>query len=206
MGCVVFVHGLWMVGIDMSLLKKRVRECGFKVYQFHYPSVRKSPEQNAETLQRFVDTIESEKIHFVAHSLGGIVVRHLFSLYPEQAAGYVVTLGTPHQGSAIAKKLTRHSWGRLILGKSVQQGLLGDIPPWRAKNRLGVIAGSSGMGVGRIIEKFKDENDGSVRVAETKIEGMAEHIVLNCGHTGYLYNRSVAQQVCSFLKNGHFIR
>ncbi len=204
MDSVVFVHGLWMVGIDMSLLKKRVRACGFKVYQFSYPSVRNSPLQNAKKLQQFLATIDSKKIHFVAHSLGGLVVRHLFSLYPDQASGNIVTLGTPHQGSYIAKELSKHRWGRTILGKSVQQGLLGDVPAWQAKNKLGVIAGSSGMGVGRIIAKFNEPNDGSVLVAETRLSGMTQHLVLDCGHTGYLYNRNVAQQVCNFLKFGSF--
>jgi len=204
MESVVFVHGIWMMGIDMSLLKKRVRQCGYKTYQFSYPTVRRSPEQNAKKLQEFVQNIESEKIHFVAHSLGGLVVRHLFALYPQQAAGNVITLGTPHRGSLIAMRLMRYRWGRLILGKSVLHGLLGGVPQWHAPNKLGVIAGIGRIGIGRFFARFTEDNDGTVAVSETKIKGMTDYLVLDSAHMGFLFNKSVAKQVCAFLKTGHF--
>lgn len=204
MESVVFVHGLWMLGVDMALLKKRVRECGYKTHQFHYRSVRRSPEQNARKLQQFVQAIEADKIHFVAHSLGGLVVRHLFALYPQQRAGNVITLGTPHRSSYIAKQIMRHAWGQFILGKSVQDGLLGGAPQWHAANKLGVIAGTGRMGIGRLFSGFAENNDGTVALSETETSAMTDYLILNCAHAGFLYNKTVAKQVCAFLKTGRF--
>jgi len=202
---VVFIHGLWMTGIDMVLLRRRVRQCGFKVYQFRYPTVRKSPKEGAVQLQAYIQQFDAQQpLHFVAHSLGGLVVRHLFHLYPEQRSGKVLTLGTPHMGSKVAEQLTHSVWGRLILGKSVQQGLLGDVPQWQAANSLGVIAGKGRMGVGRLIAHFSSDNDGTVSVSETKLDGSIEHLAMPCSHMGLIYNKAVAEQVCVFLKQGYF--
>lgn len=203
---VVFIHGLWMLGVDMALLRKRIRQCGFKVHQFSYSTIRKSPEESAVQLQAYIKKLDAEPLHFVAHSLGGLVVRHLFHLYPEQRSGNVLTLGTPHVGSQVAQQLTCFSWGRLMLGKSVQQGLLGDVPEWHGRNPLGVIAGAGRMGIGRLLAHFSGENDGTVAVSETELTGAADHLTMDCSHIGLIYNKAVAEQVCVFLKEGHFLR
>ncbi|VAW94109.1 hypothetical protein MNBD_GAMMA23-2173 [hydrothermal vent metagenome] len=201
---VVFVHGLWMLGPDMAILRKRVRQCGFKVHQFSYPTVRKSPQESAIQLHAYIKKLNVAPLHFVAHSLGGLVVRHLFHLYPEQRSGNVLTLGTPHAGSEVAAQLSHSAWGRLILGKSVQQGLLGDVPEWRASNPLGVIAGAGSVGIGRLLAHFSEENDGTIAVSETKLKGSVAHLTMPCSHIGLIYNKAVAEQVCTFLKQGHF--
>ncbi len=202
---VVFVHGLWMLGVDMTILRKRIRQCGFKVHQFSYSTVRKSPVESAAELQAYIQKIDAEPLHFVAHSLGGLIVRHLFHLYPEQRGGNVLTLGTPHAGSRVAEQLTHSRWGRFILGKSVCQGLLGDVPQWQATNPLGVIAGVRQMGIGQLLAHFSGENDGTVAVDETALAGTADHLTMACSHMGLIYNKAVAKQACIFLKQGHFL-
>lgn len=201
---VVFVHGLWMVGVDMTILRRRIHRCGFKVYQFSYSSIRKSPADNAAKLQQYLQKIKGDRVHFVAHSLGGLVIRHLFQQYPDQRVGKVVTLGTPHEGSEVAQQLIRFAWGRFILGKSVEHGLLGEVPEWHAKNPLGVVAGKGGVGIGRVFCDFPGDNDGTVAVAETRLTGMADHIILSTSHTGMIYNPAVSTQICSFIKQGCF--
>lgn len=201
---VVLVHGIWMTGIDMSLLAYRIRHCGFRTFRFAYHSVRNSPEQNAERLQHFLERIDSPRIHFVAHSLGGLVVRHLFHLYPRQRPGNIVTIGTPHVSSQVAKSLSQYRWGKAILGKSLIDGLAGGAPPWHAANALGVIAGNRRVGAGRLIYRFSGENDGTVGVDETRLEGMSGHIIEYSSHTGLIYNRQVASEVCLFLEQARF--
>jgi len=205
MDSVVFIHGLWMLGTDMALLRRRVKRCGFKVSQFSYSSVRKSPRESAVQLQTFLQTIEAERLHFVAHSLGGLVVRHLFDLYPEQRRGNILTLGTPHHGSQVAQQFQHSFIGRLTLGKSIEQGLLGGAPQWHAPNPLGVIAGVGKLGIGRLIASLSKENDGTIAVSETHLVGEADHITMACSHMGLVYKQSVAKQVCTFLKQGHFM-
>lgn len=201
----MLVHGLWMVGVDMTLLRRRIRQAGFKVYQFSCSTIRNTPAENAQSLQQYLQQqVAGDVVHFVAHSLGGLVLRHLFRQFPEQRPGCVVTLGTPHSGSQVARQLVRYAWGRSILGKSVEQGLIGEVPEWHTKNPLGVIAGNHAFGAGRLICRFEGENDGTIAVAETRLAGMADHIVLPASHTGLIYNKAVASQACLFIKQGYF--
>jgi len=203
---VVLVHGLWMTGIDMSLLRRRLRQCGFKTVRFSYPTVHQNIVQNAQRLQHFVDKIEADVIHFVGHSLGGLVIRQLFNDFPGQRPGRIVTIGTPHTGSLVARQFNRSSLGRLILGHSLDRGLLGDIPPWSSYREIGVIAGTLSIGVGRVVPGLPHPNDGTVAVAETFFEGMTDHITVHVSHTALLFSREVALQACAFLKTGGFNR
>lgn len=74
---IILVHGIWMKGIELLYLRFKLWRRGYRVYQFHYPSLFKTPEQNAEKLYQFVSKVDEPVIHFVAHSLGGIVVSHM---------------------------------------------------------------------------------------------------------------------------------
>lgn len=201
---IVLVHGLYMNGVDMSLLRRRLEQAGFNTLQFSYHSLQNSPMVNALALQSFVEKIHSPVIHYVCHSLGGLVIRHLFNHYPEQKPGRVVTLGTPHIISSAAQKLNRTSAGRLLLGESTRLGLLGDVPPWRNAHKLGVIAGTLRLGLGMFITGIPRPNDGTVAVAETKLDGMADHITLPVSHFGMLISQAVTRQTIHFIHHDIF--
>jgi len=205
---VVFVHGLWMTGLDMWWLRRRVARHGCRVKQFSYPSMRCNVKQNARRLHAFLQrqSPEFETLHLVGHSLGGLVIRQLLYDFPGQKPGRVVTLGTPHQGSAIAHLFNRHCLGRLLLGKSAHQGLLGDMVPWSCEREMGVIAGTKDHGVGRACCELGRPNDGTVAVAETHLNGMEDHIQLPVAHSGMLLSAEVARQTASFLAQGYFDR
>lgn len=200
----MLVHGLWMNGLDMILLGRRLSLAGFTVRRFRYPSVKACPADNAVGLQEFTRRMETGKLHFVCHSLGGLVVRHLFHLFPGQRPGRVVTLGTPHQSSQAANILSRRQAGRRLLGRSLEGGLLGNAPPWAGTHELGVIAGNLRLGMGMIIPGIPQPSDGTVAVAETRLAGMADHIVLPVSHFGMLFAGSVAGQTIRFLHTGRF--
>ena len=195
-----------MNGLDMSLLRRRIESAGYATRRFAYPSVKQNPLDNAHLLQAMMARITTSRMHIVAHSLGGLVVRHLFQLYPRQPAGHVVTLGTPHQPSIAARQLQKCRFGRVLLGESLQLGLLGPVPPWRDQRPLGVIAGTLRLGMGMIIPGIPRPNDGTVAVAETCIEGMQDHITLPVSHFGMLLSRRVAEQTLCFLQHGKFCR
>ena len=209
MDTVVLVHGIWMNGWDMSLLRHRINKAGFKTAQFSYASVTKSPQLNTQCLQQFLtslpnNSVKQTKIHLVAHSLGGLLVRQLFHEFPKQNPGRVVTLGTPHGGSYVAKQLNKHSWGRLLLGNSLKHGLLGDAPAWESDHEIGVIAGDRGVGVGTMVTRLPKPNDGTVVLAETLLAGMTDYKVMPINHIGLLFSKPVAEQVIEFLCNGVF--
>jgi len=201
---VVLVHGIWMPGAEMTLLARRLRHCGFRPLQFSYPSVRCDLPQNAARLHAFVQRIDTPVVHFVAHSLGGLLLRHFFHDYPQQRPGRVVTLGSPHAGSAVARRMGANPFGKALLGQSFKRGLRGDVPAWDAGRELGVIAGNVGLGVGRLVGGLRGANDGVVSLAETRLAGAADYRVFPVNHTGLLFSRDVATAVCRFLHHGHF--
>lgn len=181
-----------------------LRNAGYQTRVFSYPSRRRTPAQTARALAAFADAVDGEAVHFVAHSLGGLVLRHLFAHHPSGRPGRVVTLGTPHRASHAARRLAGVRWGRSLLAGSLEQGLLGGAPPWGGKTELGSIAGSLPLGLGRVIAGIPVPNDGTVAVTETLLPGMADHIVLRVTHTGLLLAPSVARHVAHFLRRGHF--
>ena len=202
---IIFIHGLFMNGMDMSLLRYRFKKNGYNTFQFSYKSTRYTPFQNAQKLSEFIELIQSKKIYFVCHSLGGIILRHYLSLYPARDLGNVVMLGTPNQISIIAKTLTRWSLGRKLLGRSVENGLTGILPPWDSKQKLGIIAGYFPVGSEILSPIIKNPNDGTVSIEETRLHGSEDHITLRCSHLGLLFSKKVFLQTKHFLENSSFI-
>ena len=200
------MHGLWMNGMEMALLRRRVARCGFDIYQFRYPSLRKSPRENAIALNTFLQTVPAEVIHLVAHSLGGIIVLHLFDAFPQQKPGRVVMISTPIRGSGIAKQLYRSPLWRRFLGRSIEGGLLGDAPRWRSDRELGMLAGTKGLGMGLVVTRGKLEkpNDGTVALSSTCSSGLKAHKAVPYSHIGILFASPVARAVCRFLQHGSF--
>jgi pimeloyl-ACP methyl ester carboxylesterase len=201
---VVLVHGIWMPGLEMSLLAHRLRQCGFQPFLFSYPSIRCDLKRNAALLQRFLQKVEPPVVHYVAHSLGGLLLRQFFHDYPNQRPGRVVTLGTPHGGSQVARRMGRNPFGKALLGQSYKHGLRGDVPAWAAQRELGSIAGNISLGVGRVTGQLTGPNDGAVSVDETRVAGMSEHKVFHVNHSGLVFSHEVADAVCRFLHCGHF--
>jgi pimeloyl-ACP methyl ester carboxylesterase len=200
---VVLIHGLYMHGFCMALLAYRLRRAGYHTVLFSYSSLKSTLPHSAVALAARMQTLETPVVHCVAHSLGGLLVRHLVAREALLPPGRVVTLGTPHQSSGLARHL---STGRLrfILGRRSGQGLLGDLPPWPANRELGSLAGTLNVGLGRLFGTVPAPADGTVTVAETYLPGMTEHICLPVSHTGMLLSSTVAVQVCTFLATGRF--
>jgi pimeloyl-ACP methyl ester carboxylesterase len=203
---VVLIHGLFMNGREMALLRRQLTVAGFSTRQFSYPSVRVSPAVAARLLGDFVAGIEAPTVHYVAHSLGGLVLRHFLHGDSDKRPGRVVTLATPHQGSQAAEAIAKTALGRRLLGRSIEQGLLGDVPAWPDQRALGVIAGSRGIGLGRFLARLDLPHDGTVAAAETELPAAADRILLPVSHFGGLFSREVADQLIYFLREGRFRR
>ncbi len=201
---VVLVHGIWMRGGSLFLLQSRLRECGFDCRAFTYRSVRRSAANNADRLQAFLAGIDADIVHLVGHSLGGIVILHLFERHPRQPPGRVVFLGSPVRGSAVARRGAQHAVSRLVLGESLRGALCGGTPPWRATRPLGIVAGTRSIGIGRVLGGLRGPNDGTVAVCETRVAEAADSVELPVSHSGMVASRRVAAQVCAFLKSGRF--
>ncbi|QKT05053.1 alpha/beta fold hydrolase [Ectothiorhodospiraceae bacterium 2226] len=192
-----------MTGLEMGLLRRRLRRCGFRVYRFHYRSLREGVPAAAHALRRFLDRLPEPTVHFVAHSLGGLVVRRLLHEAPMSRVGRVVTLGTPHVGCSVAARLGHARWGRRLLGAGYSEGLDGRAPPWTRAHPLGSIAGTRPVGIGRLLADLPRPHDGTVAVAETRLPG-ADHWTVHTSHTGLLLSGEVARQTCRYLNSGAF--
>ena len=202
---VVFIHGIWLMGWEMGVLRRRLEECNYNCYQFRYGSLSQSPERNAVRLNIFIDKIDADIIHLLAHSLGGIIVLHLFDRAPMQKPGRILMLGTPLNGSALASRLYSTSITRPLLGRSIQRGLLGDVPPWAGSRELGMIAGNRGIGLGSLLlGAVEHPNDGTVALSETRSHAVDAHLTVPYSHMGMLLSSRVAQAACQFLSKGHF--
>ncbi|MGH8614575.1 MAG: esterase/lipase family protein [Gammaproteobacteria bacterium] len=201
---VVLIHGLFLSGYEMGFLHFQLSHAGYLPRRFRYHSVRSSPASVAQELRRVVQEFDAGEIHFVCHSLGGLIIRHYFSLFEDLRHGRVVTLGTPHQGSGVARYLSTFTLGQTVLGESDRNGVSGDVPAWNGACELGSIAGTLSMGLGRMITELSKPNDGTVAVAETHLQGAKDHIALRVSHLGMLVSRQVAMQVIHFLQQGRF--
>lgn len=202
---VVLLHGIWMTGLELSTLRKRIAAAGFQTSVFHYQSLLNRPADNAKKLQQHLEGIDADIVHFVAHSLGGIVLTHLFD-QQTQRPGRVVMLGTPLKASATAGAYYALWITRPLLGRSTTAGLLGGRPCWKGGSQLGVIAGDRGRGIGKLLfGKLPSPNDGTVALDETLTDEVTKHLTVPFGHFGMLFAAPVAESVCRFLKSGEFL-
>ncbi len=204
---VVIVHGLWVHGLVMTLMRRRVARGGYRVLTYSYPSMRLTLSENAERLERYCRGLSAPRVHLVGHSLGGLVVLRMLERAAGVAPGRVVLTGTPYGGSFAGRRLARLPGGRAALGRSMRHWLDPmHLAPATARE-IGVIAGGMPLGIGRIVAPdLPAPNDGVISVEETRVPGMRDHIVLNVSHAGMLISRAVARQICAFLRDGAFER
>lgn len=205
---VVFVHGLFLNGAEFTLMRRRLaRDFGLPGHRFSYPTVHGSVEGAVDRLHRFVERIAAERLHFVGHSLGGVVLCRYFEAHRCERAGRVIMLGTPLAGSRSAQAVARHAFTRRLIGPLVNAELVGECRPrcWQCPHELGVIAGTSPLGLGRFFARFDEDCDGTVSVSETRLAGQTAHLTLPVSHMGMLASALVARQVGTFLTTGRFL-
>lgn len=199
---VVLIHGIWVRGFIMRPLAEALQQAGYQATIYSYPSTRYPLRQQAQHLADFLQQQGIQRANFVAHSMGGLVLRHLAEHQP-QRIDTTVTVASPHQGSQVAAAIRKKHMGWL-LGQTYKQGLDGQLPDWPADKPLGSLAGDQSFGLGKLFTRFASANDGTVRVEETRLPSMLDHRVLHHSHTGILYASDVAHEVEYFLRNRCF--
>ncbi len=202
---VVFVHGLWMNGLELALLRKRVRMAGFKVRQFRYHTVRNSVDENARELAAYLAALDGP-VNLVGHSLAGLVILRALEIVGERHVERVVLMGSPVRGSRAARRMWKLPFGARLLGRSAEDpGLIdGCITEWSGRQAVGVLAGTRRFGLGRLFGPLPVPNDGTVAVAETMLAGAADTVLVDVTHTSMVVSKVVAWQVIHFLCEGTF--
>ena len=202
---VVTIHGLWMRAGAMIVLQRRLEAHGFAVQRFGYPTVYQSLEANAKTLADFIERVPGDTVHLVAHSLGGVSIRAMLDQRIPARLGRVVMLGSPLRGSHIGERVTRLPGGRRVIGQTIiYLNARGGFSDWPSAVPAGSIAGRVPFGTGWLAGGIFEANDGTVAVAETRVPGLADHIVLPVTHFALPWSRRVADQTRYFLEHGRF--
>ena len=201
---VVLVHGIWMNGLEFWRLRQQLTRAGYECHVFKYHVWGKSLAETATRLHEFTETIDAPIVHFVGHSLGGIVLMHLFDQFPFTKEGRIVLLASPVNGSVVAKRLNHTSITRWTLGQGMEQSLGGDVPAWHGWRDIGTISGAFPLGVGLLVGGLDLPHDGTVSVEETSLKGATDCIIMPVSHLAILFSAEVAQQVITFLRAGKF--
>lgn len=205
---VILVHGLWMRAFTLAALHRRLEREGYVVHFFDYASVLSAHDRSVEKLVELVHSIEAapkppQKIHFVCHSLGGLMTLRTLRRLPDLAPGCVVCLGSPLRGSAVARSIAQLPGGSFFIGKNLDV-LLEGFERWNGKRPVGAIAGRLPFGLGLVMGGLPLPHDGTVSVQETQLPGLTDHIVVPATHTGLLFSDEAAAQTVSFLRNKRF--
>ncbi len=202
---VFLIHGLWMRGFTLTLLRRRLEAAGYVVEVFDYASVFGAADSGVDRLLQRAQRLKSTQIHFIGHSLGGLVVLQALRRAPELTRGRVVCLGSPLRGSAVARGVARLPGGTFVIGKSLEV-LRNGIERWDGVQQVGAIAGRLPVGLGFAVGGLSSPHDGTVSVAETELPGLTDHCVVAATHTGLVYSEEAAQQAIAFLRDGRFVR
>jgi len=210
---VVLLHGLGRTDLSMTRLQSVLYERGYRVVNVDYPSKEHSIEHLAsEVLAPAVEECCSSSegvIHFVTHSMGGIVLRYYLEDRELDNLGRVVMLSPPNQGSEVADWAAESPFIQKLLGPSTEQLGTG---PESVPNQLGPVDFELGIIAGNktlnplFSRMIPGDDDGKVSVERTKVEGMADFLVVPHSHTYIMWREAVIDQVVFFLENGKFQR
>ena len=207
---VVLLHGIARTSASLTKLERALRTAGFATLNIDYPSRSKSIAKLADDLHPAISRFAERDapLHFVAHSMGGLVTRAYVAKYrPSRLAG-VVMLGTPNGGSEVADVLQGFAPYRAFYGPA---GL--EFTTTSRPDRLpaldypvGVIAGSRFIDPIAGLFILPKPNDGRVSVQSAMLTGMADHVVVKASHTGLPRHTVAIAQTIAFLRDGRFQR
>jgi pimeloyl-ACP methyl ester carboxylesterase len=208
---VVLLHGLNRTHRAMAKLESVLRAEGYAVINCDYPSRSADIETLAARLFAALEPqlAEAPRVHFVTHSMGGLLLRAHLQRHALPNLGRVVMLGPPNRGSEVVDRLGALALFRRINGPAGGQlGTGASGLPAQLKDpdfELGVIAGDRSVNP-LLSLLIPGRDDGKVAVERTRVAGLRDFVCLHVTHPFMARNREVIRQTQHFLKTGRFRR
>ena len=203
---VVFVHGILRSAKSFDAMAETLDQAGYLTLGFTYPSTRITIPAAADNLARALASLEGvEEIHFVGHSMGGLVVRAYLAKQPDPRCTSLVMLGVPNQGADLAASMGGNPLFRLLYGPAGQQLATGDdcfaesLPT--PKFPFAIISGGRGDGRG-YNPLIAGDNDGTLAVECTRLAGAADFLTVSCMHSFLPSDDEAIAATLHFLEHG----
>jgi hypothetical protein len=206
---VILIHGLARTSASMEKMESALKAEGYEVHNLDYPSRHQSINTLATIVRAQIASVtdEDDTLHFVTHSLGGIIVRTIQKNEPFENIGRVVMLSPPNQGSELVDTLGEYAAFGWVNGPAGDQlgtdtnGFIAKLGP--VEFDLGVLTGDRSInGINSMI--IPGDDDGKVSIESAKVEGMADYKVIHATHPYIMKNKESIALTIQFLKTGAF--
>ena len=206
---VFLLHGLARTSSSMGGMENFLKDHNFSVTNLDYPSRKFTIPELAEPIRRRISedskAQNAQKVHFVTHSMGGILLRQIQKTEPLPNLGRTVMLGPPNKGSEIVDKIGNMKIFKMLNGPaSLQLGTGKESTP----NKLGpvdfelcVIAGTRSNNP-ILSQMIPGTDEGKVSILRAQVEGMKEFIQVKSPHPFLMNNRTVRKVTLHFLQTG----
>lgn len=203
---VILVHGIVRSSKSFHKMSSVLRDAGYHVIGFDYPSTRIEIPDSAEYLHQVIDSLEGiDEINFVVHSMGGLVVRAYLKEHCDPRIKRMVMLATPNRGARMASLLEKNTLYRTLYGPAGQQlvddpnGLIATLPV--PDFEFAVIAGARGSDEG-FNPLIPGDDDGTVSLESTLLPGAADFLTVQAMHSFLMNSPAVIAATTQFLKTG----
>lgn len=209
--CIILLHGMGRSAFSMNKMEKELEKANYIVWNKSYASTKKSIKELAEGHiplgLNYCQDQQADTIHFVTHSLGGILIRSYLQKNTINQLGKIVMLSPPNKGSEVTdllKDWKLYQWATGPAGQSLgteATSIPNSLTPVKAP--IGIITGkrSSDPWFSPVIP---GDDDGKVSVESAKLEEMTDFLVVDAGHTLIMRNSFVIKQIQYFLSQGRF--